>query len=192
MRRAGSPAGTRDDARKTMKNPITPQEYQKARAFWTRINTLRRTPGHCNRCGRPWTGKTKQCDHCRTYHKQYQIVRIENRKRMAATTFKQIGGEIIALQRRCGSLEIAVARLQLDGANAYKRGWKKGYDKGENLKLNHREAYKAGFRKGYRKGATLRNNNYDTVCGKYDSFKKNCSMGTEDLAQITHKYRTEI
>jgi len=140
------------------------KKLEKARLFWTRINALRRSFGHCNRCGRPWIGKTQQCDHCREYHKQYKPVKIEKLKR---GQWKAAMAMIEPLTKRVASLEIAVARFQLQGRDAYQRGW----------------------RMGFRKGANHRADNYDALRGKYDGFKAGCKTSKEELKQISHAYR---
>ena len=138
----------------------------KAEAFWKRLNNLRRMPGHCNRCGRPHKGWLKQCDHCREYHKQYKAVRFAKRMRLNMATLAQWNVEFDAQERRIGSLEIAVARLQLDGRNAYQRGYRIGFAKGRN-----------GLAR-----------NLEGLRGEHSEHRNGCRASREELKVLNHAY----
>ncbi len=70
------------------------------------------------------------------------------------------------LQKRICSLEDAVARLQ----------------------FTNRRAYNIVYCKGMRKGINHRADNFDAVCGKYDSFKRGCVTSKEELKHLNHAY----
>lgn len=74
-------------------------------AFFENLKRLRRTPGHCTRCGKDWHGNRKCCPEC-----------LEKAK----------GGRA-SLIKRIESLELAVARIQVAHKDARNRAYSKGY-----------------------------------------------------------------
>ena len=104
-----------------MKKELKPEERVRASVFWQKINALRKIPGHCSRCGKVHTGEFKRCDKCRNWQKGYKS---REYNRVLGMMFVEKGKTLEALARRVGSLEIAVARLQLDGKLAYQRGYR--------------------------------------------------------------------
>ena len=117
---------------------LPPSKQRKAVNFWARKSALRALPGHCARCGAPYPGPLKNCDRCRASQKAYKD--IMRRKKLCAMTPRDALALVEALARRVASLEIAVARLQLDGRESYKRGFRVGFAKGRNNLTRNIEA----------------------------------------------------
>jgi hypothetical protein len=139
--------------------PESPQRRAKAEAYWRNLNQRRKAPGHCGRCGRPWTGLSRQCDRCHDYGKRKRQAR-----KVKPVTVDTAALE--ALTRRIGFLEIAFARLQIANATAYRRGWDKGH----------------------RRGRGQRARNYEGLCGEHSEHRADCKTSRAELAQLCHAY----
>lgn len=98
-------------------HPPGEQSLSKKSAFHARLSALRKTPGHCGRCGKAST--EKQCAKCRAYHARHRAA-----KRVMPVTVDS--AHLAAIVRRTASLELAVARLQLAARDAFKRGYRSG------------------------------------------------------------------
>ena len=140
----------------------TPERQAKARAFWQRLYARRHQPGHCTRCGRPWTGPTKTCDHCRDYHSRNNA-----EKRNTRLTLPEVRDQFAMILRRVASLEISVARLQTSG----------------------REAYQRGYRIGNRHGAQGRARAYEGLRGEHAEHRRGEKASVEELSQLDHGYQ---
>ena len=143
---------------------------EKAQSFFQKINARRRIPGHCIRCGHVLTAAdvrtrdglpAKRCNHCKIYHAQYKKKQLEK-----PLTIANLQPMLAAMTRRIGSLEIAVARLQLDGRTAYTRGWQKGYARGQRERAH----------------------NFEGICGEHAMHKIGCKTSLAELASISHVF----
>ena len=132
----------------------------KAKAFWARQAEARRQPGHCGRCGKP--SETRTCPACREWHRAHKASKLSMPAALAVPTLH-------ALLRRVGSLEIAVARLQLDGKTAYRRGWDKGFDKGRGVRAR----------------------NYEGLRGEHSKHMAGCVVSGEELGRLHHAYERQ-
>ena len=122
-------------------------------------------PFHCARCGAPHIGPLKNCDGCRASQKAWKDAR--RRERLTAATPRDTLLLIEALTRRIGSLEIAVARLQLDGKDAYNRGYRAGFGKGRN-----------GLAR-----------NLEWLLGRFAAHRDGEQTSLEELATVCHAYQ---
>jgi hypothetical protein len=142
-----------------------PQAVQeKIQKLRDRKALLRKMQGHCSRCGKPHAGKFRRCDKCRAWQKRYKQRIALNKK---AKLFIENGNKLVPLERRIASLEIAVARLQLDAQTAYKRGYRKGLKTGQGkIETNRRVLrYEVG-----------------------NEFMKMCKTSHEELRTLCHAY----
>jgi hypothetical protein len=127
----------------------------KAKAFWARQAEARRKPGNCGRCGKP--SETRTCSACRGWHKANKAAKNAMPATVAVPT-------LAALLRRVGSLEIAVANLQLRQGVAYRRG----YDAGQRNRRVRLARRVEGLR------------------GEHSEHLRGCAMGKEDKASLCH------
>jgi hypothetical protein len=103
---------------------------QKAREFHARIAAARKLPGNCGRCGKPNANGHRQCDRCRAYSKKYKLAQSQEPVTVDVKALRH-------LTARVASLELSVARLQLDARTAYKRG----YRTGQRIEQKRRDCY---------------------------------------------------
>jgi hypothetical protein len=132
--------------------------FDKARAFWERQAASRRQPGHCGRCGKP--SETRTCPACREWHRANKAAK----KAMPATVAVPT---LAALLRRVGSMEIAVANLQLRQGEAYRRGYNAG-QRNRRLRLARR---------------------VEGLRGEHSEHRRGCVVSAEELGQLCHAYR---
>ena len=137
------------------KGPSCRPSLDKARAFWARQAEARRKPGHCGRCGKP--SETRTCPACREWHRANKAAKRAMPAAVAVPTLE-------ALLRRVGSLEIAVANLQLRQRTAYQRG----YDAGQRNRRQRLARRIEGLR------------------GEHSAHLRGCAMGKEDKAALCH------
>lgn len=93
------------------------KQYRKP--YHDKLDELRRDPNNCGRCGKPNNNGHRQCDNCLAYQKRYKAAK-------KTKPITAVGNDLDALLRRVASLEISVARLQLDKRDTYKRGYRTG------------------------------------------------------------------
>ena len=103
---------------------------QKSRDFHARIAAARKLPGNCGRCAKPNTNGHRQCDRCRAYSKKYKLAQSQEQVTVDAKALRH-------LTARVASLELSVARLQLEARTAYKRG----YRMGQRIEQKRRDRY---------------------------------------------------
>lgn len=130
-------------------------------------NENRKLPGHCTRCGKAHKGEYKRCDICRSWQKRYRDRKTLNHK---AQLFMSKLPQLDAIEKRIQSLEISVARLQLDKHIAYNQG------------------YRAGVRREKRKIVSQKR------VMRYEignEFAKGCRTSAEELKQLCVGFRNE-
>ena len=91
----------------------------KARAFHAKIAALRKLPGNCGRCGKPNANGFRQCERCRTYQSKYKQTLRQEPVTVDAKVLR-------VLTARTASLEMELARMQVNGRAAYKKGYRTG------------------------------------------------------------------
>ena len=119
--------------------------FDKARAFWSRQAEARRKPKHCGRCGKP--SETRTCSACREWHRANKAAKNAMPATVAVPT-------LAALLRRVGSLEIAVANLQLRQGEAYRRGYDAG-QRNRRMRLARRVEGLMGEHSEHRRGCVV-------------------------------------
>ena len=139
------------------KGPSCRPTLDKARAFWARQAEARRQPGHCGRCGKP--SETRTCPACREWHRANKAAKRAIPATVAVPTLE-------ALLRRVGSLEIAVANLQLRQGEAYRRGYASG-KRNRRLRLARR---------------------VEGLRGEHSEHRRRCVVSAEELGQLCHAY----
>ena len=131
--------------------------FDKARTFWARQQATRKQPGNCGRCGKP--SKTRTCTACRAWHRQNKAAKHAIPATVAVPT-------LTALLRRVGSLEIAVANLQLRQGIAYRRG----YDAGQRNRRMRLARRVEGLR------------------GEHSAHMAGCKTSRQELASLCHAF----
>ena len=92
-----------------MSEPLTKDQLRrqrKSQAFFAKQDERRKAPGNCGRCGKPNADKTRKvCARCRELNSACYRRRAEK---------LSVNETIRALAKRVASLELSVARLQLN------------------------------------------------------------------------------
>ena len=100
-----------------MKTERDGRSYRKP--YHDALDLQRRQPGHCGRCGQLNPNGLRTCDPCLDYQRCYKA----GLKRKPVAVDSVI---LDALTRRVASLELSVARLQVQARSEYKRGYRTG------------------------------------------------------------------
>ena len=97
---------------------MTPAQHAKASAFWSRKAAIRKTAGHCCRCGKPHNTGKRQCAQCAAYAAEYRA-----RKRTQAHGVMIDSRALASLEKRVANLEHYFARLSTAGRVEFNRGY---------------------------------------------------------------------
>lgn len=104
-----------------------PEHRAKAEAFWKRLGVLRRTPGHCCRCGKPHTATTRQCPKCLAYQARYRGHLGDTNKKVTATT---LVAAVKQCRREVSKLREIIKQMQRARRADYQRGYLRGRQTG--------------------------------------------------------------
>jgi hypothetical protein len=91
-------------------------------AYFQRLESARKQPGNCHRCGKSNGNGFANCDQCRTYQSLYKI-RLKNKR---LTVPSEVAKELAQFRRELSRLRGTVKTMANERRNAYRKGYAAG------------------------------------------------------------------
>lgn len=147
---------------------FSPSRVEKARAFMSNLNALRKQPGHCSRCGKKHAGSLRTCDKCNEYYKRRREAKLNAAKYITVETHS-----LSVILKRLESVENALARIQTYAEKRYDAGYRAGCTAGKKGRQNIRDLWAAVFSgREHMKGCVPSIEELRQYCHEFSTFKE--------------------
>lgn len=96
-----------------------PEHRAKAERFWDRLSEKRKEPGNCSRCGKPHSGKFRQCDKCRK-----RVAELKAKRRIKTMDMAQCVSMVVQCRREVTKLREIIKQMKRHYEYRRQKNWK--------------------------------------------------------------------